>query len=136
MFQLTKEEVNTLRCQSGTSNEGRGGRRYLPYAFTQEDVAMLSSVLSSPRAVSVNSAIMRAFIYLRQMSFSVDDLVRKVESLERGFKQHGQQFESVFKAIPQVMTPPPFPMPLPCGLLILYFEVTNSETAWDHPLKR
>jgi hypothetical protein len=90
MFQLTKEEVNTLRCQSGTSNEGRGGRRYLPYAFTQEDVTMLSSVLSSPRPVSVNSAIMRAFIYLRQMSFSVDDLARKVESLERGFKQHGQ----------------------------------------------
>ncbi|MDD5261835.1 MAG: ORF6N domain-containing protein [Methylacidiphilales bacterium] len=109
MLQLTQQEADALRCQSGTSNEGRGGRRYLPYAFTQEGVAMLSSVLQSPRAVAVNIAIMRAFIRLRQMALSVDDLARKVESLERGFKQHGQQFDAVFKAIRQLMTPPPEP---------------------------
>ncbi len=109
MFQLVQEETDALRCQSGTSNEGRGGRRYLPYAFTQEGVAMLSSVLQSPRAVAVNIAIMRAFIRLRQMALSVDDLARKVGSLERGFKQHGQQFDVVFKAIRQLMIPPPEP---------------------------
>jgi hypothetical protein len=109
MFQLSSEEVEALRFQSGISNKGRGGRRYLPYAFTQEGVAMLSSVLQSPRAVAVNIAIMRAFIHLREMALSVDDLSRKVDSLERGFRQHGQQFEMVFKAIRQLMVPPPEP---------------------------
>jgi hypothetical protein len=109
MFQLTSEETEALRCQSGTSNEGRGGRRYLPYAFTQEGVAMLSSVLSSPRAVQVNIAIMRAFIRLRQMALSVDELSRKVADLERGYRQHGQQFDVVFKAIRQLMAPPSEP---------------------------
>ncbi len=109
MFQLTSEEAEALRCQSGTSNKGRGGRRYLPYAFTQEGVAMLSSVLSSPRAVQVNIAIMRAFIRVRQMALSVDELSRKVADLERGYQQHGQQFDVVFKAIRQLMAPPPEP---------------------------
>jgi len=109
MFQLSLEEVEALRFQSGTSNKGRGGRRYLPYAFTQEGVAMLSSVLSSPSAVQVNIAIMRAFIRLRQMVLSVDELSRKVADLERGYKQHGHQFDVVFKVIRQLMAPPPEP---------------------------
>ena len=109
MFQLHPEEAEALRFQSGISNKGRGGRRYLPYAFTQEGVAMLSSVLSSPSAVQVNIAIMRAFIRLRQMVLSVDELSRKVADLERGYKQHGQQFDVVFKAIRQLMAPPPEP---------------------------
>lgn len=109
MFQLTGEEVEALRCQFGTSNEGRGGRRYRPYVFTQEGVAMLSSVLSSPRAVQVNIAIMRAFIRLRRMVLSVDELAHKVAALERGYKQHGEQFDVVFKAIRQLMAPPPEP---------------------------
>lgn len=107
MFQLSMEEAEALRCQSGTSNKGRGGRRYLPYVFTQEGVAMLSSVLQSPRAVSVNIAIMRAFMRLHEMTLSVAELSRKVESLERGFKQHGHDFEMVFKALRQLMAPPP-----------------------------
>lgn len=69
MFQLTAEEHEALRRQIGTSKEGRGGRRYLPYVFTQEGVAMLSIVLQSPRAVAVNIAIMRAFIRLRRWCF-------------------------------------------------------------------
>jgi len=109
MFQLSSEEVEALRFQSGISKESRGGRRYLPYSFTQEGVAMLSSVLSSPRAVQVNIAIMRAFIRLRQMVLSVDELSRKVAALDRGYKQHGRQFEVVFKAIRQLMAPPPEP---------------------------
>jgi len=115
MFQLTAEEAEALRCQSGTSKEGRGGRRYLPYVFTQEGVAMLSSVLQSPRAVQVNVAIMRAFVQLRQMVVSVDALSRKVEALEKGFREHGQQFEMVFKAIRQLMAPPPAPPKKPIG---------------------
>ena len=109
MFRLSTEEAEALRFQSGTSKKRRGGRRYLPYAFTQEGVAMLSSVLQSPRAVSVNIAIMRAFIRLREMTLSVEELSRKVDSLERGFKQHGHEFEMVFKALRQLMAPPPEP---------------------------
>ena len=118
MFQLTPEEddlakeflnADLLRSQIVTSNTGRGGRRYQPLAFTEQGVAMLSSVLRSPRAVQVNIAIMRAFIRLRQMVLSVDELSRKVADLERGYKQHGQQFDVVFKAIRQLMVPPPDP---------------------------
>ncbi|MCK4487081.1 MAG: ORF6N domain-containing protein [Desulfobacterales bacterium] len=65
MFQLTADEVKRLRCQIGTSKSGRGGRRYLPHAFTEQGVAMLSSVLNSPSAIQVNIAIMRVFVKLR-----------------------------------------------------------------------
>jgi hypothetical protein len=106
MFQLTGKEVDALRFQSGTSKEGRGGRRYLPYVFTQEGVAMLSSVLHSPRAVAVNVAIMRAFVRLRQMALSVEELARKVNSLE---KKYDIQFKAVFDARRQLMTPPEKP---------------------------
>jgi ORF6N domain len=68
MFQLTNEEAESLRFQIGTSNEGRGGRRYSPYAFTEQGVAMLSSVLNSDRAIQVNIAIMRAFVQLKQFA--------------------------------------------------------------------
>ncbi len=70
---------------------------------------MLSGVLSSSRAIQINVAIMRAFILLREMTFSVQELSHKVDLLERGFSEHGQQFEMVFKAIRQLMTPPPLP---------------------------
>ena len=67
MFRLTKEETESLRSQFATSNRGRGGRRYLPYAFTEQGVAMLSTVLNSEQAIAVNITIMRAFVKLRQM---------------------------------------------------------------------
>ena len=73
MFQLTEHEAEALRCQIGTSNKGRGGRRYLPYVFTEQGVAMLSSVLNSERAINVNSEIMRAFVKLRQLLASNTD---------------------------------------------------------------
>jgi hypothetical protein len=104
MFQLTVEEHEALRFQSGASKEGRGGRRYLPYVFTQEGVAMLSSVLQSPRAVSVNIAIMRAFIRLRAMALSVDELACKVDALE---KKYDGQFRVIFDALRQLVAPPP-----------------------------
>ena len=106
MFQLSQEEVDALRFQSGTSKEGRGGRRYLAYAFTQEGVAMLSSVLQSPRAVAVNIGIMRAFIRLRQLALSVEELTRMVDILEN---HYDDQFKIVFDAIRQLLEPPESP---------------------------
>jgi len=101
MFQLTNEEIENLRFQFGTSK--RGGRRYLPYVFTQEGVAMLSSVLNSSRAIQVNIQIMRAFIKLRRMLLTNTDLRRKIEEMER---KYDRQFAIVFEAIKQLLEPP------------------------------
>jgi hypothetical protein len=105
MFQLSKEEFAALRSQSVISNvkSGRGGRRSPPYAFTEQGVAMLSSVLRSRRAVRVNIEIMRVFVRLRQMIASHADLARKLEALE---KKYDAQFKVVFDAIRRLMAPP------------------------------
>jgi hypothetical protein len=108
MRQLTAEEAASLKCQIGTSSL-HGGRRRLPYAFTQEGIAMLSSVLRSPRAVAVNVEIMRAFVRMRGMLLSVDELSRKVEALERKALAHDSDLAAVFKALKQLMAPPPLP---------------------------
>ena len=104
MFQLSKEEFVSLRSQIVTSKpkSGRGGRRYPPYAFTEEGVAMLSSVLNSPRAIKVNIEIMRAFVRLRKILASHVELARKMETLE---KKYDSQFKIVFDAIRQLMAP-------------------------------
>jgi len=88
LFHLTDAEAESLRCQLGTSNEGRGGRRYLPKAFTEHGVAMLSSVLNSERAVQMNILIIRAFVKLREMAAANRDLARKMERLESTQKDH------------------------------------------------
>ena len=108
MYQLTRKEFANLRFQIGTSSL-HGGRRYLPYAFTQEGIAMLSSVLRSSRAVAVNIEIMRAFIRMRGMLLSVDELARKVEALERKAVDNDQNMEEVFAALKELMTPPESP---------------------------
>src|SRR6266849_2423076 len=82
MFQLTPEEGKSLRCQIGASKSGRGGRRYLPFVFTEHGVVMLSSVLSSERAVQMNVLIVRAFVKLREMLASHKDLAHKLLDLE------------------------------------------------------
>jgi len=102
MFQLTQEEAGSLRSQFATSN--RGGRRYLPYVFTQEGVAMLSSVLNSERAIMVNIQIMRAFVKLKRMLLTNAGLRRKIEEMER---KYDKQFAVVFQAIKQLLEPPP-----------------------------
>jgi len=102
MFQLSKGEFDDLRHHFGTSSEW-GGRRYPPYAFTEQGVAMLSSVLRSARAVQVNIEIMRAFVRLREMISSHAGLARKLEALE---KKYDAQFKVVFDAIRQLMAPP------------------------------
>jgi len=123
MFRLDHKELANLRFQTGTSSSrpagdktkanlksqivtsssAYGGRRYLPYVFTQEGVAMLSSVLRSPRAVAVNVEIMRAFVRLRRLTLSVKELAAKITALE---KKYDGQFGLVFEAIKELMAPP------------------------------
>jgi hypothetical protein len=100
-FQLTEQEFHSLRSQFVTSKR-RGGRRYRPYAFTEQGVAMLSSVLQSKRAVAVNIEIMRAFARLRRMLASNEELSRKLAALEKKYDAH---FKVVFDAIRQLMAP-------------------------------
>lgn len=124
MFCLTEDEVSGLRCQTGISNADpnalksqiviaknaesskRGGRRTLPYAFTEQGVAMLSSVLRSTRAVEVNIAIMRTFVQLRRLMDSNALLAEKIEALEEKYADHDQQFQLVFEAIKQLIASP------------------------------
>lgn len=109
MFQLTQKETDSLRFQFETSKKGRGGRRYLPYTFTQEGVAMLSGVLNSPRAVQANILIMRTFAKLREL-IATNELIRqKIEELEKKYEKHDQQFKVVFDAIRQFLATPEKP---------------------------
>ena len=101
MFELDKEEFQILRSQTGTSNWKNV--RYAPMAFTEQGVAMLSSVLKSDRAVKVNIAIMRAFVYLRNLTGNYQELVEKIEKME---SKYDAQFYVIFDAIKQLMKPP------------------------------
>ncbi len=103
MFQLTPEEFEDLKSQIVTSSWG-GMRRAVPYAFTEQGIAMLSGVLKSPRAVQVNIEIMRAFVMLRQMLVSNSELAARLDELE---KKYDRQFKIVFDAIRQVISPSP-----------------------------
>jgi len=105
MFLLTRQEVMNLRSQFATSSWG--GMRYLPYAFTEQGVAMLSSVLNSERAVQVNIAIMRAFVKLRQILSTHKDLAYKLTELERKIEKHDVEIQAIFEAIRQLMAPSP-----------------------------
>jgi len=104
MFQLTKEEFDILRSQFVTSSSW-GGRRYLPYVFTEQGVAMLSSVLKSERAIQVNIAIMRAFMKLRQILSTHKELAYKLTELERNIERHDKKIKAIFDAVRQLMTP-------------------------------
>jgi len=103
MFVLNNQEFITLRCQIGTSKtDPRGGARYIPMAFTEQGVAMLSSVLNSPRSIQVNITIMRAFVRLRYILATHADLARKLEELE---KKYDAQFRVVFDAMRELVKP-------------------------------
>jgi uncharacterized protein YjcR len=108
MFELTREEYNSLRSQFGTLKRGAHSK-YLPFAFTEQGVAMLSSVLNSDRAIEVNIAIMRAFVQLRRMIASNEELARKLEELEHKIKKHDEDIGLIFEAIRELMTPPDTP---------------------------
>jgi hypothetical protein len=103
VFPLARQEVANLKSQSVTSSWG--GRRKAVLAFTEQGVAMLSSVLRSPRAAQVNVAVMRAFVRLRRVLTEHSDLARKVDELERRFEQHDEQIAAVFEAIRQLLQP-------------------------------
>jgi hypothetical protein len=104
VFRLTAKEIRILRSQIVTSSWG--GRRTLPYAFTEQGVAMLSSVLNSERAVQVNIAIMRAFVKLREILATHRDLAEKIAELERKYRQHDDKIQAVFDAIRELLEPP------------------------------
>ena len=107
MFQLDAEEVENLKFQFGISSWG--GRRRLPYAFTEQGVAMLSSVLNSERAVKVNIATMRAFVKLHETLDTNRELARKFAELERRVGKHDEEIAAILEAIRQLMAPPEKP---------------------------
>lgn len=111
MFQLDKDEAAALRSQIAASKGGRGGRRYAPYVFTEQGVAMLSSVIRSGRAIAVNIEIMRAFVELRRAAVSYARLQERLDDLEREMSgrldQHDEQLGQIFRALHQLMKPAP-----------------------------
>jgi ORF6N domain len=113
MFQLSREEAQALRSQIATSNDGRGGRRYAPYVFTEQGVAMLSGVLHNDRAIAVNIEIMRAFVELRRVTNSYAALQVRLEELEREMSgrldQHDEQLKHIFEALHRLISPPARP---------------------------
>jgi hypothetical protein len=109
MFQLTAEEVTGLRSQIATSNVGRGGRRYAPYAFSEHRAIMAATILNSPLAVEMSVYIVRAFVQLRDMLGSNKELARRLDDLERKLASHDQAITGILKAIRELMSPPPEP---------------------------
>ena len=120
MFRLTSEEARSLRFQFGTSKKGRGGRRYLPYAFTQEGVAMLSGILNSSRAIQANILIMRTFTKIREMVATNELIRQKIEELERKYEKHDKQFKIVFEAIRELLGTPKVPKKKSIGFHVKY----------------
>ena len=121
MFQLTEDEWNSLRFQIGTSKEGKGGRRYLPYVFTEHGVLMLSSVLNSKKAISVNIEIMVAFIKLRQYALSQSDtneqiaefrklLMLHIENNDAKFSEHDEAIRQIIRVLNRLIEKPKEPI--------------------------
>ncbi len=104
MYQLTREEAMNLKSQFVTSSWG--GTRKLPYVFTEQGVAMLSSVLHSKRAIQVNIAIMRTFVKLREVLLTHKELAKKLEELERKYQLHETDIQAIFEVIKKLLEPP------------------------------
>jgi ORF6N domain-containing protein len=109
MFQLTSAEAEALRSQIVISNEGRGGRRYAPYVFTEQGIAMLSGVLRSDRAIAVNIEIMRTFVELRRVASSYTAVEKRLEEIERELGGHDERLKQIFAALRQLISPPARP---------------------------
>lgn len=120
MFQLREEEAKPLRFQNETSNNGRGGSRYLPHVFTEQGIAMLSGVLNSPRAIQANIQIMRTFTKLREL-LATNELIRqKIGELENKYEKHDKQFKVIFDAIRELLKTPKAPSKKPIGFHVKY----------------
>ena len=115
-FQLTKDESDALRFQIETSKISRGGRRYLPYVFTEQGVAMLSSVLKNEKAIQVNIAIMRTFTKLREILASNTELAHKLAAIERKIEKHDANIQDIFDVIRQIIHPPGPPPKTKCPI--------------------
>ena len=113
LFLLTRQEVKNLIFQNGISSWG--GRRKLPYVFTEQGVAMLSSVINSKRAIQVNIAIMRAFVKLRELLLTHKELAVKIDELEKKYEGHEEAIQQIFEAIRQLLAPPAVPEKPPIG---------------------
>jgi len=125
MFQLSPNEMRNLRFQMGTSRKSQGGRRYAPYAFTEQGIAMLSSVLRSARAAQVNVAIMRTFVRLCEMLATHEELRRKIDAME---KRYDARFQAVFATIRQMLETP-VPAKKPIGFHAkLELQTSSSKT--------
>jgi len=107
VFQLTEEEAESLRSQIATSKIGRGGRRYLPYAFTEHGAVMLASVLNSPRAVAASIFVVRAFVRLRELVADHKELAAKIAQLERKIGAHDESIRALIVTIRQLVAPAP-----------------------------
>lgn len=105
MFRVTKEEIASLRSHFATLKQGQN-IKHLPYVFTEQGVAMLSSVLNSERAIQVNILIMRAFTKLREILLTHNELATKIEALEKKYAEHDQTIKEIFQAIRQLLDPP------------------------------
>lgn len=125
MFQLSQKEMDALRFQNETSKKGRGGRRYLPYVFTQEGVAMLSGVLNSSRAIRANILIMRAFTKLREMAATNELIRQKVDELEQKYDKHDKQLRDVFEVLRKLLEPATVPNKKSIGFHVKYSEREN-----------
>lgn len=117
MFQLSAAEFATLRSQFVTSKVGSGGRRYAPYAFTEQGVAMLSSVINSAQAIRVNIGIMRAFVRLRETLATNTELAKRFEELAHKVESHDQAIAELIATIRELMKPPAEPKKRPIGFI-------------------
>jgi hypothetical protein len=112
MFELSDEEFQEWRSQFGTSNEGdKMGLRYAPYVFTEQGVAMLSSVLNSERAIKVNIQIMRIYTKMREMLLTHKDILLKLEQFEKQVVQNSEDIQMIFAALKELLNPPQEPRP-------------------------
>jgi hypothetical protein len=109
MFQLTKEETGSLLLRIARAKTGRGGRQTSPYAFTEQGVSMLSSVLRSKRAIQVNIAIMRAFVKLREILATHKDVAHKLAEIERTQEEHSEHISEIWQTIQKLIEPPEKP---------------------------
>jgi phage regulator Rha-like protein len=111
MFEMNKDELQNWRSQFGISNEDKMGLRYAPFCFTEQGVAMLSSVLNSKRAIAVNIHIIRVFTRIREMLSTNKDVLLKLEQLERAVVQHDGEIEVIFDRLRELIDPPSEPRP-------------------------
>ena len=106
MFQLSKDEVESLRSQIATTNKGRGGSQYLPYAFTEHGVAMLSAILKSKRAVEMSIFIVRAFIKMRELLSTQKDVAYKIDKIVDVLESHDEQINQIQETLDQMRDEP------------------------------